>query len=107
MGPAVVVIGEVIPQEAPEVRLPQDEDVIQTLAADRADQALDVRVLPGRPRRRDDLLNPQALDRLPEAISVNAIPVADQVAGGFAEGESLAQLLGDPGGRRPRRDVVV
>jgi hypothetical protein len=40
--------------------LAEDDDVVETLAADRADQALDEGVLPGRVRRAQDLLDAHA-----------------------------------------------
>jgi len=43
-----VVVGEVVAQMAPKSAFVPDDDVVETLAADRADQALDERILPGR-----------------------------------------------------------
>jgi hypothetical protein len=43
----LMVIGEVAGQDAAQVSLAEDENVIQTFASDRTDQALRVRVLPG------------------------------------------------------------
>ena len=45
-----VVVAEVRIEQAAQVPLIQDDDVIQTAAADRPDDALGVRILPRRPR---------------------------------------------------------
>ena len=43
----LMVIGEVAGQDSAQVSFAEDEDVIQTLAPDRTDQALGERILPG------------------------------------------------------------
>jgi hypothetical protein len=48
------------------VTLIEDEDVIETFAADRADDVLDTGVLPRRSRRGDDLLESHRLDTIAE-----------------------------------------
>ena len=55
--PKVVVV-EVVAKEPPEVALAEDDDVVETLAADGADHSLDERVLPGAPWRGEDFLDP-------------------------------------------------
>jgi hypothetical protein len=47
MRPASVVILEVRRQHTAQVTLIEDDDVIETFAADRADDALDISILPG------------------------------------------------------------
>jgi hypothetical protein len=42
-----VMVLKILRQDAAQVMLVQDDDVIQTFAADRADEALDIRILPG------------------------------------------------------------
>jgi hypothetical protein len=59
--------------------LVEDHDVIQALAANRADHALDVRVLPGGSRRRDDLLDPYRFDRIAEVGAIRCIAIAQQI----------------------------
>jgi hypothetical protein len=55
MRPAVVVILKIRRQRTAQVMLIEDDDVIETFAADRADDALDIGVLPRRSRCGDDL----------------------------------------------------
>ena len=44
---ALVMILKIARQDAAQVTLVDDDDVIQTFAADRADEALDIWILPG------------------------------------------------------------
>jgi hypothetical protein len=48
MGPGAIVIFSVFPEYPSKMRLAQDHDVIEALASDRADEPLDVSVLPRR-----------------------------------------------------------
>src|SRR5439155_16588009 len=56
-----VVVREVASQGAAQVPFAKDEDVIQTLAPDGADEPLRKGVLPRAVRRREDLIDPHAL----------------------------------------------
>ena len=69
VGPGVVVVIEVARQDASEVGLVEHDDMIQTLAPDRADQPFDVGILPGRPRRGQHFLDPHTASGIPESIS--------------------------------------
>ena len=53
--PVFVVVGGVRPYEVPKVVLSEDDHVVQDFAPERADEALRVSVLPGRPGRGLDL----------------------------------------------------
>ena len=44
----------------------ENESVIQTLAPDRADEALGERILPWAVRRREDFIDPRALHSVPK-----------------------------------------
>src|SRR3977135_3520538 len=57
MRPAVGVILKIRRQRAAQAQSIEDDDVIETFAADRADDSLDIGVLPRRSRRGDDLLD--------------------------------------------------
>jgi hypothetical protein len=46
-----VMVLKILGQDAAQVMLVEDDDVIQTFAADRADEALDIWILPRGPRR--------------------------------------------------------
>ena len=47
MGPRPMVVVSIRGQYPPQVTFVEDDDVVEALARDRADDTLDVRVLPG------------------------------------------------------------
>ena len=57
-----VVVGEVVLEDPPEVRLAEHHDAVEAFATDAADHPLHVRRLPRTPRRDDDLLDAHRLD---------------------------------------------
>jgi hypothetical protein len=58
-----VIVGEVTSQGATQVPFAEDENVVQTLAAYRADEPLRDRVLPRAVRRRQDFTDPKPFRR--------------------------------------------
>ena len=90
-------------QDAPQVRLAQDEDVVQALAPHAAEEALAGGVLPRRAVGRAQLRDAARRGDAGEGRPVLAVVVADEVARPLAEGRGLAQLLGDPGVGRVAR----
>jgi hypothetical protein len=54
----VMMVLKIARQNATQMALVEDDDVIQAFSADRTDETLNVRVLPGRSRRSDDLRDP-------------------------------------------------
>src|SRR5207245_11468883 len=56
-----VIVGEVAGKEAAQVAFAENQDVIQTLASERADESLGERILPGAKRRRQDFTDAHAL----------------------------------------------
>ena len=85
----------------------ENDHVIQTLSPDRADNSLDIRILPGRARRRDNLFNTQALYPGPKPLTIDTIAIAQQVAWSRVEGKSCHDLLSSPFRRRMVRRVEV
>ncbi len=57
MRSSFVVVHEVRSKNSSEMLLVEDDDVVQALSLNRADQALHIRILPGRSPRRDNLFN--------------------------------------------------
>jgi hypothetical protein len=74
----VVVIEEVVMEQATQMILVQDEDVVETLAAQGPDEAFHVRILPRGPRRRLDFADPQGLDAARKHDPVDRIAVAQE-----------------------------
>jgi hypothetical protein len=87
--------------------LVQDDHVVQQLAADGADHALDEGVLPRGARCREDLGDAHAFRAPPELVAVNAVAIAKKVARRRVAGESLDDLLRRPGGSGGIGDVKV
>ena len=81
MRSGVMIVVEIGRQDAAQVGFIEDDDVIETLAADRTDEALDIGVLPWGARCGDNLLDPHRPDAIAEALAIRGIPVPEQVAG--------------------------
>ena len=66
-----VIVGEVSGQDPAQVPFAKDDDMIETLAPDRADEPLREGVLPRAVRCREDFLDPHALHTLPDDVAVD------------------------------------
>ena len=102
-----VVVDEVVAQQATQMGLVEDDDVIEALAAQGADEAFAIGILSRRPRRSLDFADPQGLDSAGERDPVDRIAVAQEVAWGGLPGERLHELPGRPLGRGGVGDVDV
>jgi len=82
--------------------LVEDDEMVQTLPADRANEALAIRILPRAMRSGEHLLNPHRLDGCRERLAINSVTIAQQVVWCTIPGEGLDQLPGRPfcGGMR-------
>jgi hypothetical protein len=69
-----VVVREVASQDMTQVVFAEDDDVIQTLAPDGADEALCERVLPWAVRCSQDFTDPHPLQALAEHVTVDGRP---------------------------------
>ena len=72
--------------------LAQDEDVVETLTADRADEAFREGILPRASSSREDLLDPHALHELAEAVPVDRVAIAEEISGGGVVWEGVDDL---------------
>jgi len=72
---------------------------VQTLAADRANDAFDVGILPGRARCRADGRETEGLDRPTERRVEDRVAVVKEEPRVRVVGEGLAELLSGPCGR--------
>ncbi len=81
--------------------------MIEALAADGADQAFDVRILPGRARGDTHLVDTEAAHTAPKSFPVYVVTVTQQVPGRGVEGKGLDYLLCRPLGRGVSGDVEV
>jgi hypothetical protein len=81
--------------------------VVETFAADTADHSFRVCVLPGRVRGGDYFFDLHTGYSSLEIVSVDRIPISDQVSWGRVFRKRLDQLLGRPGSSRMFRDVEM
>src|SRR5919112_2851024 len=103
MRPGPVIVGKVRPEDTLKMRLVQDDDVIETLSSDRADHALDQRILPGTRRHGHHLGDAHALHAALEGRAVNPIAVPVKPAGCRVVWKGLNSLLRSPLAGRMRR----
>ena len=81
MGPPAVVVVEVIGQQPFQMPLVDHDHVVEAFAADRPDQSLDVRALPGASGSGEHLLEAHVADALPERGAVDSVSIPQQVPG--------------------------
>ncbi len=75
----LVVIGEIITEKPFEMAFVEDDDVIQTLPENAADDALGIGILPRAPRRGRAFLHPQTAHAFSKLASIDSITIAQQV----------------------------
>ena len=107
MGAGIVVIIEIRGEKAFEMSVAHDDHMIEALAADGADEAFDVGILPGTARSRHDFFDAEAVDALSERVAVDAVAVVQEKAWRGGEGKSLHELLCRPDGSRMLGHVEV
>jgi hypothetical protein len=71
-----LVVFEIQLQDATQPSFIQDDEVVQALAANRADQALDIGILPRRSRSRENFANAQPPCRFVEFLAVARVAIA-------------------------------
>jgi hypothetical protein len=107
MSASLVIVPEVVGQDAAQVPFAEDENVVQTFAPDRTDEALGERILPWAVRCDDDFLDIHALHAAPKVLAVDLVTVAKEMARCGVVRESVDDLLSGPVGRRVLGDVEV
>ena len=107
MCPGAVVIVKVIGQDPLQVHFAENDHVVKALAPDQSDHSFAVRILPRRTGCNDDFVDSHVLDAVSEVVSVEAIPVSDQIPWSLFERKRLDHLLSCPSGRGIGRDIEV
>src|SRR5881397_2922669 len=102
-----VVVHEVASQGAAQVPFAKDEDVIQTLAPDGADEPLREGILPGAVSRREDFTYAHALHALAERVAVDGVAIAEKKGRSRIVRERVDDLRGRPGSSGILGDVEV
>jgi len=102
-----MIVGAVGFQLPPQMPFIYDDNMMQTLSPYGPDNAFDIRILPRRARGGNDLLDTQALDPSSNHLTINGIPITQQIAWSRIEWKCFYQLLGRPtcGGMRCNIEV--
>src|SRR3989442_14951600 len=74
-----MIVGEVRGQDASQMPLGENDDVVQALASHRTNEPLGERVLPRAVRGRDDFTDPHPLDALAKRVLVDAVAIAEKI----------------------------
>jgi hypothetical protein len=91
-----VIVAKVRTKGPPQVRLVQDDHVIQALSPYRPDHTLHVRRLPKRSRCDHHLINPHGADATDEVVPVDPISIPDHETRRRVRRECLDDLLARP-----------
>src|SRR6202051_3315491 len=92
MRPDLIVIGSVIPQNARQLRFVEHHQLIEAFAPDRADEALDVAVLPRRARRDRMIADPHCTNAMGVGWAEDTVAVANQMIWRFVPRKGVSQL---------------
>ena len=93
-----VIVLELAGQDTPKVPFAEDENMIQRLSPDRADEALREGILLRAVWRRQHFGDPHALHSSPERMTTSTVAVADEVAWRRVLREGIDDLLSRPDG---------
>jgi hypothetical protein len=79
VGPGSVIVLKVLPQDAPEVLLSDNDDVVEAVPPKGTDHALAVWILPWGPRRGEDLLDSHRTHSTNEVRAIDLVSVPNDV----------------------------
>ena len=94
-------------ENAAQVPLVKDNDVVQALSTEGPDHPFGVGILPRTPRCGDHFFHIETAHTPAEDVTVDAVAIANQVLGRGVKGKCLDHLLRGPLRRRMRRDVEM
>ena len=100
MRAGALVVVDVRRQDAAQMALVEDHDVIQTFAANRADHALDIAVLPRGAWRRNDFSDAHSFDPVAEIRAVRRVMVSEQITRSGVPRECFGYLAQEPSSSR-------
>src|ERR1039458_7237833 len=96
MSPRLIIVGGICAQDPAQVRFTEYDHVVQALPADRANEPLNVSVLPGRSERNRPISNAHGAQTLHEDWSVRGVSIPNEVSRRVVPWESLGDLARDP-----------
>ena len=91
-----MIVIDILAKESSQVLLVEDNHVFETLAANTADDPFDVRALPRRARRRQDLLDAAPCNAPAEVPAVDLVTIPYQVSRRGVPGKGIDHLLRHP-----------
>src|SRR5262249_19821070 len=103
----VVIIVGVISQDSAQMIFTKDNQMIETLSANRADDAFSIWILEGRSRRGDHLFDLHPLYSQSKFFPVNLISIPEQIARRWIFREGFYYLLSCPDSSWVRRHIEV
>ena len=89
MRSGAVIVREVRGQDATEVLLAENDDIVEALVPQRADKAFHERILPRAARRREDFRDAHALDTMAERLAEDSVAIAEKIARPWVVREGL------------------
>jgi hypothetical protein len=93
-----LIVADVTGQDAAQVSLAENENVIQALAPDRADAPLRERILPRAVRGGKDFLGMHPLHAVPNLLAVDLVAIAEEIGRCGVGREGVDDLLSSPVG---------
>ena len=96
MRPRVQVVIEVRAQDAVEMPLIENDDMVEAFSTDRTHEPFAIRILPRRPWRTHDLFDVQVLDARTKRAAVDSIAITNQESRHLIEWERFNDLLRRP-----------
>ena len=96
MGPGFIIVGGICAKNPAQVRFTEYDHVVQALPTDRANEPLNVSVLPGRSERNRPISNAHGAQTLHEDWPVRGVPIPNEISRGVVPWESLGDLARDP-----------
>src|ERR1019366_2635369 len=96
MSPRLIIVGSIRTYDSAQMCFTEYDHVLQALRADRANEPLNVSVLPGGSERNRPISNTHGAQTLHEDWPVRGVPIPNEVSRGVVPWESLGDLARDP-----------
>src|SRR5437879_6296888 len=96
MNARFIIIRGIPTQDPAQVRLPKYDHVVETFPSDRADQSLDVRILPRRSGSSRLVPKAHSAQTLPEDRTIRSVPVSNKITRCTVPRERLNDLARNP-----------
>ena len=107
MWPGIVVVVEVILENAVQMPFVEHDHVVEALPAYRTDDSFTIWILPGCMWCDRHFFDTHAFDALGEIVTLDAVAIANEKTWCFLVGQGVDDLLGGPFGVEIRGNVEV